>query len=86
MPIELDGGLIEMLKRSGGFAPIIAVEILTGAALTWFADVAVEAAVIEVGLGGRWDATNVVDAPVAVITIRRTRARSFSFVATTSTR
>jgi dihydrofolate synthase/folylpolyglutamate synthase len=29
-------------------------EILTGAALTWFADVAVEAAVLEVGLGGTW--------------------------------
>jgi dihydrofolate synthase/folylpolyglutamate synthase len=43
-------------------------EILTGAALTWFADVAVEAAVVEVGLGGTWDATNVVDGDVAVIT------------------
>ena len=43
-------------------------EILTGAALTWFADVAVEAAVIEVGLGGTWDATNVVDGDVAVVT------------------
>ena len=43
-------------------------EILTGAALTWFADVAVEGAVIEVGLGGTWDATNVVDGDVAVIT------------------
>ena len=35
-------------------------EILTGAAFRWFADVAVEAAVVEVGLGGRWDATNIV--------------------------
>ena len=43
-------------------------EILTGAALTWFADVAVEAAVVEVGLGGTWDATNVVDSAVAVVT------------------
>jgi dihydrofolate synthase/folylpolyglutamate synthase len=43
-------------------------EILTGAALTWFADVAVEVAVVEVGLGGRWDATNVVDGDVAVVT------------------
>jgi dihydrofolate synthase/folylpolyglutamate synthase len=43
-------------------------EILTGAALTWFADVAVEAAVVEVGMGGRWDATNVVDGDVAVVT------------------
>ena len=34
----------------------------------WFADVAVDVAVVEVGLLGRWDATNVVDADVAVIT------------------
>jgi dihydrofolate synthase / folylpolyglutamate synthase len=43
-------------------------EILTGAALRWFADVAVDVAVVEVGLGGRWDATNVVDGRVAVVT------------------
>ncbi len=43
-------------------------EILTGAALRYFADVAVEASVVEVGMGGGWDATNVVDAAVAVIT------------------
>jgi dihydrofolate synthase/folylpolyglutamate synthase len=33
-----------------------------------FADAPVDIGVIEVGLGGRWDATNVIDAPVAVIT------------------
>lgn len=43
-------------------------EILTAAAFRWFADVAVDVMVIEVGLLGRWDATNVVDAQVAVIT------------------
>jgi dihydrofolate synthase/folylpolyglutamate synthase len=43
-------------------------EILTAAALYWFSDEAVDAAVIEVGLGGTWDATNVVDADVAVVT------------------
>jgi dihydrofolate synthase / folylpolyglutamate synthase len=43
-------------------------EILTAAALTWFSDVAVDVAVIEVGVGGTWDATNVVDGRVAVIT------------------
>src|SRR3990170_487202 len=32
-----------------------------------FADAPVDVAVVEVGLGGRWDATNVVNAPVAVI-------------------
>jgi dihydrofolate synthase/folylpolyglutamate synthase len=43
-------------------------ELLTAAALAWFADVAVDAAVIEVGVGGTWDATNVVDGKVAVVT------------------
>ncbi|HET7718419.1 MAG TPA: Mur ligase family protein, partial [Acidimicrobiales bacterium] len=43
-------------------------EILTAAAFRWFADVAVDVAVVEVGLGGRWDATNVADAQVAVLT------------------
>jgi len=43
-------------------------EILTAVALRYFADVAVDVAVIEVGLGGTWDATNVVAAEVAVVT------------------
>jgi dihydrofolate synthase / folylpolyglutamate synthase len=43
-------------------------ELLTAAAFRWFSDVAVSAAVVEVGLLGRWDATNVVDATVAVLT------------------
>ncbi len=43
-------------------------DICTAAAFRWFADEAVDAMVIEVGLLGTWDATNVVDARVAVIT------------------
>lgn len=43
-------------------------EILTAAALRWFADIAVDVAVVEVGLGGLRDATNVVDGSVAVVT------------------
>jgi dihydrofolate synthase/folylpolyglutamate synthase len=43
-------------------------EIMTAAAFRWFADVAVDVMVVEVGLLGRWDATNVVDAHVAVVT------------------
>ena len=35
-------------------------ELLTAAALSWFADEAVDAMVVEVGLGGTWDCTNVV--------------------------
>ena len=43
-------------------------EVLTAMGFAAFADAPVEAGVIEVGLGGRWDATNVADATVAVIT------------------
>src|SRR6202043_2292429 len=43
-------------------------ELLTAAAFRWFSDIAVDVAVIEVGLGGRWDATNVVEPVVAVVT------------------
>jgi dihydrofolate synthase/folylpolyglutamate synthase len=43
-------------------------ELLTAAAYRWFSDEAVGAAVVEVGLLGRWDATNVVDAVVAALT------------------
>ena len=43
-------------------------ELLTAAALSALAEAGVEVAVVEAGLGGRWDATNVLDAPVVVLT------------------
>ena len=43
-------------------------EVLTAMAYAAFADAPVDVAVVEVGLGGRWDSTNVVDAEVAVFT------------------
>ncbi len=43
-------------------------ELATAGAFRWLGDEAVEAAVIEVGLGGLWDATNVADGRVAVLT------------------
>ena len=43
-------------------------ELLTAAALAWFATEAVDAMVVEVGLGGTWDCTNVVHGDVAVLT------------------
>ena len=48
--------------------PVTFFEVLTVLALTHFADAPVDVAVMEVGMGGRWDATNVVDGTVAVIT------------------
>ena len=43
-------------------------EVLVAVAMAAFADAPVAVAVIEVGMGGSWDATNVVDAKVAVVT------------------
>ncbi|MWA11109.1 bifunctional tetrahydrofolate synthase/dihydrofolate synthase [Streptomyces sp. BA2] len=43
-------------------------EVLTGMAYAAFADAPVDVAVVEVGMGGSWDATNVIDGSVAVVT------------------
>ena len=43
-------------------------EILTAAAFLWFAQEEVELAVLEVGMGGRLDSTNVVDPAVCILT------------------
>jgi dihydrofolate synthase / folylpolyglutamate synthase len=43
-------------------------ELLTAAGFAWFSQVAVDVAAVEVGLLGRWDATNVADGQVAVVT------------------
>ncbi|MBB1570691.1 MAG: bifunctional folylpolyglutamate synthase/dihydrofolate synthase [Propionibacterium sp.] len=43
-------------------------EVITGMAYAAFADTPVDVAVVEVGLGGRWDATSVADPQVAVVT------------------
>jgi dihydrofolate synthase / folylpolyglutamate synthase len=71
-PID-DGSFIEVLGVLAALEPMLTerptrFELLTAAALGWFADEAVDAAVVEVGLGGTWDCTNVVDGVVAVLT------------------
>ncbi|GII81089.1 dihydrofolate synthase [Sphaerisporangium rufum] len=43
-------------------------EVLTAMAFAAFADAPVDVAVVEVGMGGTWDATNVADGTVAVVT------------------
>ncbi|MGH3889912.1 MAG: bifunctional tetrahydrofolate synthase/dihydrofolate synthase [Pseudonocardiaceae bacterium] len=53
---------------AGSQVPMSKFEVLTGMAFATFADAPVDAAVVEVGLGGSWDATNVADAAVAAIT------------------
>ncbi len=68
-----DSELIEVLASLAVLEPMLdsrptRFDLLTAAAFRWFADVAVDVAVIEVGLGGRWDATNVVIPLVSVVT------------------
>ena len=43
-------------------------ELMTAMFFLWAAEAPVDVVVVEVGLGGKWDATNVISAPVAVIT------------------
>jgi len=56
------------LREDAGADPNTYFELTTAAAFALFADHAVNAAVLEVGLGGRLDATNVVEADVCVVT------------------
>ncbi|HUB54058.1 MAG TPA: folylpolyglutamate synthase/dihydrofolate synthase family protein [Mycobacterium sp.] len=60
--------MIDEQSQASGGPRLSKFEVLTAMAFAAFADAPVEVAVIEVGLGGRWDATNVINAPVAVIT------------------
>src|SRR3954466_8663526 len=47
--------------------PLSFFETVVGMAYAAFADAPVDVAVVEVGMGGSWDATNVADAAVAVV-------------------
>jgi dihydrofolate synthase/folylpolyglutamate synthase len=56
----------EYERRSG--SGVTYFEVTAALAFSVFAGVALDVAIVEVGMGGRWDATSVVDAAVAVIT------------------
>ncbi|RFD24965.1 dihydrofolate synthase [Mycobacterium uberis] len=60
--------MIDAQSRSAGGPALSKFEVITAMAFAMFADAPVDIAVVEVGLGGRWDATNVINTPVAVIT------------------
>lgn len=64
----VDSAMGRLEAERPGETPHNAFELLTAAAFVHFAEVGCDAAVIEVGIGGRFDSTNVVDADVAVIT------------------
>lgn len=71
-PID-DVELAAVLSDLRGLVEVAGVEpswfeLVTAAAFRWFAEIAVDVAVVEVGMLGRYDATNVADGSVAVIT------------------
>jgi dihydrofolate synthase / folylpolyglutamate synthase len=57
--------VLERCERANAGEPITIFEIETAAALCLFAQHPAEVVLLEVGLGGRLDATNVIDAPLA---------------------
>lgn len=68
-----DESLVTLLSRLADVESVSAIvltrfELLTVAALLHFSDEGVDVAVIEVGMGGTWDSTNVINSDVAVLT------------------
>ncbi|MQY73486.1 MAG: bifunctional folylpolyglutamate synthase/dihydrofolate synthase, partial [Dehalococcoidia bacterium] len=59
---------VATVNASGGLGELTTYEILTALAFAYFRDKKVDYQVLEVGLGGRLDATNVVKPEVCVIT------------------
>jgi dihydrofolate synthase/folylpolyglutamate synthase len=62
-----DVAAIAHLADADALHPLSFFEMVVGMAYAAFANAPVDAAVVEVGMGGSWDATNVADATVAVI-------------------
>jgi dihydrofolate synthase/folylpolyglutamate synthase len=60
--------MIDDQSQARGGPAMSKFEVVTAMAFAAFADAPIDVGVVEVGLGGRWDATNVINAPVAVIT------------------
>ncbi|OBK21814.1 dihydrofolate synthase [Mycobacterium asiaticum] len=60
--------MVDQQSQADGGPAMSKFEVLTGMAFAAFADAPVDVAVVEVGMGGTWDATNVINAPVAVVT------------------
>jgi len=66
--IELVEATSSTLEEQSGMRPATFFEISTAIAYQYFADEAVDLAIVETGMGGRWDATNVIIPLVSVIT------------------
>lgn len=59
--------LVDKESQAQGGPRMSFFEVLTTMAIWAFADAPVDVAIVEVGMGGRWDATNVLNADAAVI-------------------
>ena len=66
--VELSWPVLEWVGVQGGYGPVTFFELITAMALLYFKQTSADFQVIEVGLGGRLDATNVVSPEVSVIT------------------
>ena len=60
-------GVVDANSAADGGVPLSYFEVMTALAFAAFADAPVDVAIVEVGLGGGWDSTNVADGVVAVI-------------------
>ncbi|MEC9343701.1 MAG: folylpolyglutamate synthase/dihydrofolate synthase family protein, partial [Pseudomonadota bacterium] len=58
---------IARVAEANGGEPITIFEILTGAMFVLFSENPADFSLVEVGLGGRFDATNVIDSPLAAV-------------------
>jgi|APThiThiocy_cv2_1041547.scaffolds.fasta_scaffold02010_4 dihydrofolate synthase/folylpolyglutamate synthase len=60
--------MVDAASAAEGGVPLSKFEILTAMAFAAFADAPVDVGIVEVGLGGTWDSTNIVEPQVAVVT------------------
>jgi len=60
--------LVDSRSLADGGIALSFFEVMTAMAFASFADAPVDVAIVEVGMGGAWDATNVADGSVCVIT------------------
>jgi dihydrofolate synthase/folylpolyglutamate synthase len=61
--------LAERVERETPYGAPTEFEVLTAVAFRYFAEERVDIAVVEVGLGGRWDATNVLEPQISIVTV-----------------
>ena len=73
IPDEALASVTERVRRAAEAMPADGIEspnefeLVTAIALSWYAEMQADLVVLEVGLGGRYDATNVIDPPLACV-------------------